>query len=570
MDEKSLEKHHELVDPPRTLFDRADELGVPIPTSCGRVGQCHECVVEVFKGADSLGDRTDAERFLSGEFRLACQATLRGTKEKVDFAPLWRRPQILGSTATSAPLDLDPAVSTDGESVFRDSVQIGRFRGALLGLAVDLGTTTVAMELVDLGIGEVVAAHTFENPQRFGGSDVMHRISYDAAPAAQGELQKAAVAAINRGLRVMCEGLGCRPADVYEIVVAGNTTMRDLLFGLDVQPIGQRPYKSLTEIDMREGKASTTALMFGARDIGIRANREAQLIGLPVIASHVGGDTMAGLVAIGMVGSDPSGMDLSETVMFIDMGTNTEVVLRHRGVVYTASCPAGPAFEGGQVSFGMRAQEGAIESIRLNADGEAEEFQTIGGGPPRGLCGSGLIDLLAELRRSGLMSEMGVFRNEPKLSALTVVPEWGLSLSRQDVSLLAQAKAANYAGQLIVLQTAGIGPASVDKLYLAGAFANYVNVENAVSIGLLAPVPEGRIRKVGNAALGGARKALLARRVCAVLDDFAKEVQHIELETTADFFEVFVEGCQFKPMIDQSPEVLSPHEIIDPHIEVQV
>ena len=567
MGDKALKTSHEPVPALPSLFDRADELGMPIPTSCGRVGQCHECVVEVFKGTDSLEDRTDAEQFLSGEFRLACQATLVGADEEVFFAPLWRRPQILRSASTSTPLDLDPAISTDGESVFRHSTQIGRFRHALLGLAVDLGTTTVAMELVDLSTGEAVAAHSFENPQRFGGSDVMHRISYDAAPAAHGELQKAAVAAINRGIRIMCERLSCRPADIYEIVVAGNTTMRDLLFGLDVQSIGQRPYKSLTEINMREGNASTTTLTFRAKDVGIRANREAQLIGLPIMASHVGGDTIAGLVAIGMVGSDPPGMDPSETIMFVDMGTNTEVVLRHRGTVYTASCPAGPAFEGGQVSCGIRAQEGAIESIRLNGDGEAEEFQTIGGGPPDGLCGSGLIDLLAELRGLGLMTEMGVFRNEPKLSTTTVVPDRGISLSRQDVSLLAQAKAANHAGQLIVLRTAGIRPADVDRLYLAGAFANYVNVENAVSIGLLAPVPEGRIRKVGNAALGGARQVLLSQRVRSALDDFANEVQHIELEMTSDFFEVFVEGCQFKPMVDQSPDGVSPYEVSDSHIE---
>lgn len=567
MNEKSQKKRRDPANLPSTLFDWADELGMSIPTSCGRMGQCHECVVEIFSGADSLGVRTDPERFLSGDFRLACQATVDRAGKEVKFSPLWRTPQILGSVIPGPPLVLDPAVSTDGENVFHHSVRTGRFRGSLLGLAVDLGTTTVVMELVDLRTGEVVGACSFENPQRFGGSDVMHRISYDGASTTKGELQKAAVAAINRELRVICDRLGQRPSDVHEIVVAGNTTMRDLFFGLDVQSIGQRPYRSLTEFHVREGNSATTALVIEAREIGIRANREARVFGLPVMASHLGGDTMAGLLAIGMVGSDPPEMDPSETVMFVDMGTNTEVVLRHQGVVYAASCPAGPAFEGGQVGFGMRAHEGAIESIRLNEEGLAAEFRTIGEGPPEGLCGSGLIDLLAELRSWGLMTEMGVFRDDPKLSSISVVSEWGISLSRQDVSWLAQAKAANYAGQSIVLRTAGIGPSAVDRLYLAGAFANYVDVGNATKIGLLAPVPEDRIFKVGNAAVRGARTVLLNQQVRPALDDFALAVRHIELETTPDFFEVFVEGCQLKPMLEQAVDTPSSRAANAPCVE---
>jgi uncharacterized 2Fe-2S/4Fe-4S cluster protein (DUF4445 family) len=202
------------------------------------------------------------------------------------------------------------------------------------------------------------------------------------------------------------------------------------------------------------------------------------------------------------------------------------------------------------VKYGMPGGEGAIESIRLTENGT--EYETIGGVPPQGICGSGLIDLLAELRRSGRMTPKGVFAG--KLREFPVVPEYGITLSREDASNLAQAKAANYCGQFIVLRKFGIGPGDVSKLYLAGGFANYVNVRNAIEIGFLAPVPEERIVKAGNASLQGARQMLLSRRKRRAIEQLVKRIEHVELETTPDFFEVFVEGCQFKPM----PSELAP------------
>ena len=209
-----------------------------------------------------------------------------------------------------------------------------------------------------------------------------------------------------------------------------------------------------------------------------------------------------------------------------------------------ASCPAGPAFEGGLVTYGMPGVDGAIESLRLS-NGQAD-YSTIGDGEPRGLCGSGLIDLLAELRRGGQMTPKGVFPN--KAQELDIVPEYGITLSRLDASNLAQAKAANYCGQFIVMRNYGVRPADITKLYLAGGFANYVNVRNAIEIGFLAPVPEDRIVKIGNAAALGAKEMLLSRSKRQSTEKLAQQIEHVELETTPDFFEIFVEGCQFKPM----------------------
>ena len=532
----------------RTIFDYADELSVEVPTSCLRNGECHECVVEITGGMESLAPRTEPEGFLRGSFRLACQAKIVSDESPISFEPLRRRPRILESSLRRRDSGerLDPMVSRVGDRVTYAGEVIDTYRGAILGVAVDLGTTTVVLELVDLESGETVAVTSFENPQQFGGSDVMNRISYEARRGVAGELQNAAVAAIGQGIREMVTHLGKRPPHVYEIVVAANSTMRDILFGIDVQSIGQKPYKSLIEHEYRDGRRPHTALLALSRDLGLRANRRARVYGLPLIASHVGADAVACLetVRLGRTG---------ETEMLVDIGTNTEVVLHHRGRLYAASCPAGPAFEGGLVTYGMRAYDGAIESIRLQGDGSAGSYRTIGDAPASGICGSGLTDLLAELRRLELMTPLGVFTSDRRLAAIDLVTDRGITFSRRDIGNLAQAKAANYCGQFIVMRTAGVTPSAIDRLYLAGGFASYLNVRNAIEIGLIAPVPEERLVKVGNASIEGARALLLDRTRRPRAEELAKRVTHLELETTPDFFEIFVEGCQMKPMPDTLP-----------------
>ena len=482
---------------PLTLFDLADQQALRVPTSCGRSGRCHECIVEVREGLETLGPRTAAETFLRDPFRLACQAQV-GDAASLRFASLSRRPQILMPAAGEAP-ELDPLVKRAGDQVVGGGGVLDQYRGRVLGLALDLGTTTLVAELVDLESGQVLGARSGENPQRFGGSDVMHRISYDAGPY-QGELHQAVIKAVNRLARELCRQEGCVRRQIYELVVAGNATMRDLFFGLDVQSIGQKPYKSLVEHQWREGKRPGTALLAEAHQLGLRLHPRARVYGLPLIASHVGGDTAAALAAIGA-------WDQRELVMLVDVGTNTEVVVGDGRRWVAASCPAGPAFEGGLIEYGMPGYEGAIERVRW-AEGRFE-YHTIGGKPAEGICGSGLIDLLAELRRHGRMSPKGVFAD--KAYTLTIAPEQGITFSRQDASHLAQAKAANYCGQYIVLRHFGTSPSKVRRLFLAGGFANYVDAANAVEIGFLAPVPAERIFKVGNAAALGARQVQIGR-----------------------------------------------------------
>ena len=524
--------------PGKTVFDYADDLAVQVPTSCFRTGQCHECIVEIKQGMDSLRPPNEAETFLRDNYRLACQAVVLDVDEHIEFTPLRRTPKILTHIATELDTDQspNPLVTHREGIVYYDNEPIDRFRGHLYGLALDIGTTTVVANLVDLETGETVSVSSFENPQRFGGSDIMHRISYDGE--FEGELRKSLIAALNSQIMEMCEKHDFVRQEIYEIVVAGNTTMRDIFFKQDVQSIGQKPYKSVIEHEYREGIRSTTSLTEKSRRLGIRSNPKAMVYSLPLIASHVGADVAADLIAVDMQSQD-------EVVMLVDVGTNTEVVVGNAKRMVAASCPAGPAFEGGGIEYGMPAYPGAIESVKW-VDGKID-YETIGAEKPQGLCGSGLISLLAELRRHNQMSAKGVFADR-KQRIMPLLSEHGITFSRDDASNLAQAKAANYCGQYIVLRHFGCSPQDITKLYLAGGFANYVNLQDAIDIGFLAPVPQDRIFKIGNAAVGGAKAVLLSREKRADIEKFVQNIEHIELETTADFFEIFVEGCQFNPM----------------------
>ena len=519
----------------RTVFDYADSLRVRVPTSCGRSGECHECIVEIKRGMEALSPPSGAEAFLRGSYRLACQAAVTDVDADVEFAVLRRQPRIL-THSVRRDVEPDPVPVRRGGDVYVGDRRVDSYRGRIHGLAVDVGTTTVVMNLVDLETGGVLQTSSFENPQRFGGSDVMHRISYDGGEFA-GELRQVMLSALNFEIGHVCRQARSHRRQIYDVVIVGNATMRDMLFGLDVQTIGEKPYKSVTELEMEDGLRTTTALEVTASELGLRVFPGAGVYAPPLVGCHVGADVTADLLAVGMDEAD-------DTMMLVDVGTNTEVVVGDRRGMMAASCPAGPAFEGGQVTYGMPGYDGAVESVALE-DGVAR-VTTIGGAAPEGICGSGLVDLIAELRRTGAMNELGVFADGSR--EFFFAPERGMSLSRADISALAQAKSANYCGQRIVLRRYGRPLGEVSKLCLAGGFANYVDVANAVSIGFIADVAPDRVVKVGNAALEGATLMLVSRRMRQVAEEMVRRIEHVELETTPDFFDIFVEGCMFERM----------------------
>jgi uncharacterized 2Fe-2S/4Fe-4S cluster protein (DUF4445 family) len=518
----------------KSLFDYADEVSVAVPQSCGRSGRCRECVVEIREGADQLSVRTEAEEYLPDDFRLACQAQIVSAEQDVEFAIIRRRMHIL-EEAGELVTEVDPVVTTTEQAVLYDGIRLDLRREHVLGLALDVGTTTVVFRLIDLTDGHVVSGGAFENPQRFGGSDVMSRIGYERTHP--GTLRHALRRALNAGLKEIYAELGIDRHEVYEAMVVANSTMRDLFFDIDVKPIGEMPYKSLTELAMLRGEAGSTWVTKRAHELGILIHPQARVVGAPLIASHVGGDVAADLVATDF-GTAPG------SSMLIDIGTNTEIVATDGEHIVAASSPAGPAFEGGMLRFGMAGADGAIEAVHISDD--AFVYQVIGGYEPDGICGSGLVDILAELRRVEWMTQEGRFVDGR--DDFTIAPAKGITFSRSDASQLAQAKASNASGQRILLRRLGLDARDIDHVYLAGGFANAIDVENAIDIGFLAQVRPGVVERVGNAALRGAAMMLLSRAKRESLNRLIGRIEHVELETEPDFFDLFVDGCLFHPI----------------------
>jgi uncharacterized 2Fe-2S/4Fe-4S cluster protein (DUF4445 family) len=525
--------------PGRFLFDDAAELAVVVPASCQRTGRCHECVVEIRAGADQLSPRTDQEGFLSEGFRLACQARVERADRDLEFAVLRRRLRIQLAPQAAA-TTIDPAVTvTGGRYRSEDGADLGAADGPPLGVAIDVGTTTVVLEVVDLHAGTILGVAAFENPQRFGGSDVMTRISYDAEHP--GELRLALRRAINHELRRLCHALEVDRRRLVELYLVGNTTMRDLAFGLDVRPIGRLPFTSATETAVRRGEAATTTIARRAHELGLWANPQARVTGGPLIACHVGADAAADLVAV-------DAMARGGSFLLVDIGTNTEVVASDGQRVIAASSPAGPAFEGGGVRYGMPGAEGAIEAVRLRGGARGGEFDVriIGDAVAEGICGSGLVDLLAELRRADWMTDRGAFVG--RATEVSVLPEPRITLSRGDVGHLSIAKAATAVGQRVLLRRLGLRPGDVEHVYLAGGFANALDAGSAIDIGLLVPVRVARVVRAGNASIAGARALLLDRGRRAALEHLVTRIEHVELEAEPDFFDLFTDGCLFEPI----------------------
>lgn len=524
----------------RSLFDHAEILGIDVPTSCLKQGKCKECMVEIVEGMSALSAMAEPERHLKGNFRLACQTCVNGAEGHVRCHTMRRgRMRIerhaLGLPGTNQAFELDATVTRDGDRILIDGVEVDRSTGPLLGIAMDLGTTTVVLRLVDLETGELVADTSFENPQRFGGSEVMSRIAYDTAHP--GRLLMRTLAGY---LSHAIEKFPVDPKTIYEMVVVGNSTMRDLFFRKNVYSIGQTPYRSITEIEMAEGKRTTTSLVQTGQQSLLPIHPKARVYGAPIISGHVGADAAACMLAVNLAHED-------RLVAVMDIGTNTELIVGNKNRILSASCPAGPAFEGGAIACGMPALDGAIEAVAITEEGTFK-INVIGEVQPEGICGSGLVDALSELLRTGRMNEMGRFEGDIKRVTLYDGEGKDIFLLESDVNELAQAKGANVAGLHAVFSSYGIAFDDIDVFYLAGGFGRHLNVEASKRIGLVPSLASGKIVQAGNTAIEGATIALLSKSKRQELEDLVKRVEHCRLETHPSFFEFFVEGCQFKPV----------------------
>ncbi len=414
------------------------------------------------------------------------------------------------------------------------------------GVAVDVGTTTVVAQLVELRTGKVVGVEGNHNLQARYGEDVLSRIAYVCGKGSLEVLQKAVVENINGLIQNLARSKGVPVDEISCIVAAGNTTMSHILFGLMPCSIRDDPY--VPTVDLYPPIL--------ARDVGIAIHPQGILQILPNIASYIGGDTVAGVLACHMA-------DRPEMTCLIDIGTNGEIVIGNNEWMLSCSASAGPAFEGGDTKWGMRATRGAIQSVEIK-DGNVF-YKTIGGVKPRGICGSGLIDLIYELARNRILEIDGKFshslrekrliQGENEMEYIVVFPEEtekgeAITISQTDIDNILRSKAAIFAAIKSLIDYAGFTFDQLEKIYVAGGFGNYLNLEKAIGIGLLPDIPLEKIEFVGNSSLMGARMVLLSYHALERAVNISQSITNIELSKFSPFADEYMASL-YLPHIDR-------------------
>jgi uncharacterized 2Fe-2S/4Fe-4S cluster protein (DUF4445 family) len=584
------------VPPGVTVFDAASWNGIAIDSTCGGHGTCKKCRIRIEDGdvpVSPLDARAFTPQELEAGWRLACRAQAAANLE-IEVPPLVTRPKaatvgvgrqvILRPALQKRYVELDEPTLQDQRSDFRrlqdaiDDLELRAEAGVLRrlprvlreadfrvtavvvddllidvepgdttdrlhALAFDLGTTTVVATLLDVGTGTPVAVASMLNKQQPFGADVISRISATMLDAAAlPRLTGLAAQTLQELADDVCEQAGIEPAQVYEVALAGNATMTSIALGVDPAPLGVAPFIL----------AAQSYPEMAAAELGLELHPDAQATVFPALGAYVGGDLVAGMLATGMTRD-------RRLRLLIDVGTNCEVVLGSADGVICTAAPAGPAFEAAQIACGMRAAEGAIEVVRLR-DG-AVELEVIGDAEPAGICGSGLVDAVAELVRIGLLDKSGRFvseeeaeRIEPKLaSRLTAradgtrifVLDGDVYLSQRDVRELQFAKAAIATGWRLLVEDLGIAETEIQQVLLAGSFGSYLSPSSAIRIGLVPKLALPRIVAAGNVAGEGAKMALLSLQERHAAEAILDEVRYIELSDRPDFNDRFVEQLAF-------------------------
>jgi len=456
--------------------------------------------------------------------------------------------QCLGSLATALRAeDQQIAVTAVGSQVV--DVRQASMRSPVLGVAVDIGTSTVAVYLIDMETGEHLVTAAGQNPQTQFGADVITRIQYaNSHDDGLTVLRDAIVAAINRFIGQAVAEVGATPADVYEATIVGNTCMHHIFLGLEPRYLAQSPYVPVT----------TEAVSTSADRLGLQINPRGNVFCLPCIAGFVGADTVGVIVASELTRRD-------RPTLAIDIGTNGEIALWSGERLLTASCAAGPAFEGAQIHHGMRAGPGAIDEVFISGDDLA--VHTIDDQPARGICGSGLFDAMAVLLELGLVDAKGHMVDGQSGGALSDIvarrvegeanerhvvladaeqsANGPIVLTQRDVREIQLANSAIRASTEMLLEMVGLEPDGLDEVLIAGAFGNFINPASALRIGLLPEVPEGKIAGIGNAAGAGAILTLVSQRERDYARQVTERAEHIELFRSSDFQDRFAEYMIF-------------------------
>ena len=416
------------------------------------------------------------------------------------------------------------------------------------GIAVDVGTTTVALQLVRLDTGKVMATMADYNGQIPCGLDVISRINYARRQGGLEELRQRVLGTINRLIGILCINNGVSSGELCEAVVSGNTTMIHLLLGMNPDYIRLDPYTpTLLE-----------AASFIGRDVGVNINPNAPVYCSPGVGSYVGGDITAGILCTDLAASS------LKTSLFLDIGTNGELVAGNSDLLMTCACSAGPAFEGGGIGCGMRAATGAIERVEIDATTGAARYWTVGNGAPRGICGSGMISLVAELYFKGLVDPAGKFDRTERFAPVQIsgrqaqyclVPESqaeggkAILISEIDIDNLIRAKAAIYSACSLIMQRIEMRFEDLEHIYIAGGFGRFLDIEKAIAIGLLPDIAREKFKYIGNSSLEGSRRVLISRQQRQLQRQLARRMTYIDLSNDPGYLDQYT-AALFLPHTD--------------------
>ena len=610
------------------LLDVAAGAGIYIPASCGGDGVCGKCRVLIESGAVTSGQAAKLSRTEHEQgYRLACQSSvvtdvvIRVPEvTRKDGRALTRKPkttcaisarsldEIIGQWQIDPPvekrfLQLQPPTLDDNvpdlqrmlrairrgchdcvEPTFdhpkllqtlpfalRDAdwqvtvillkgkrgeepdriiaVEPGDTTSRLYGLAVDIGTTTIGGQLLDLNSGRVEAEASAYNGQIPHGEDVISRVVFSQRPGGLDTLQKEVVGTINTIIDEVCAEAGIDPHDISYIMAAGNTIMSHLFLGINPKFIRQSPYVP----------ACSQFPLTRVADLGVKAHESVRLFLYPSVASYVGGDIVAGVHAAGMHKSP-------QITLYIDIGTNGEIVVGNEEWMVCAACSAGPAFEGGGIKHGMRASHGAIERFTIHPANLEPMIVTVGHAKPAGICGSGLISIVAELLQAGVIDQQGKFRqtlDHPRIregrDGCEYVLAWGkdsmsgeeIVLTEVDLDNLLRAKGAMFAGYQTLLESVGLTFSDLDRIILAGNFGAYVDLEEAITIGLLPDIRRDAFYYLGNGSLLGARISLTDIRRFRERTQVFQLITNMELSESAEFMNHYM-AALFLPHTDMA------------------
>ena len=601
------------VSPGTCLLDACRQATVPLNAACGGKGTCGDCVVKVIEGAATIKPSgLLPENLREQGFVLSCQTSIesdlivqlpefeelslnnvsdmwsfRDQKENfiADFevSPLVEKlslnlpPSTLDAKYSDLKIleteikkakpseavhceysvlkklaqavrekegQVDVILLKDGPSWTILDVTLSSSTKNLLGIACDIGTTTVALQVIDLQTGNILGTASSYNQQIRCGEDVIARINYAQKPERLQELQEAIISTINNLLEKAVKVSGGAASNIYFASLTGNTTMIHLLLGLDPRYIREEPYVPTLN----------RAPILRARDLRLKTNTEARVHCAPSVGSYVGGDVLAGLVCTPIVSQ------IDKISVFVDIGTNGELVLGNKEWLMSCACSAGPAFEGGGTRCGMPASTGAIDKLKIGEDGTVE-YRVIGGDKPKGVCGSGLIDLLAQLFVHGFVDRHGKLNiknvgdrlvNDEAGKGFLIEQStrtfWGkdLFITENDIANLIRTKGAVFSACALLLKHAGLSFHQIESFYIAGGFGHNLDAENAVRIGLLPDIERTKFHYLGNTSLRGAQLILLSEQCRERVNKLEKMMTYLELNTEPGYFDEYT-GALFLP-----------------------